>query len=195
MPDIADLPKTPHAVTRVDRMHIECLVWGLDQRLYDLPRHSRIAKRREVRTNLLEAARDYGAREALRRIGGSRALAREYLGAEFGDRPHHSWIAAAYFAALVPLFLNFGLQQVSSAYAQGLTAAHPAAIGTYTWSGVSYVQSPLTFTVDHGHVTQAGGAWTPTVYVLWLVGTIACGRLWRLLPRRTRPQQTAANGS
>src|SRR5437773_1402492 len=91
------------ALTRLERE--ERLVWTLDQRLYDLPRASRIAKRREVRANLLEAAADQGARQALRRIGSSSALAREYLGAEFGDRPHHSWIAAAYFAALVPLLL------------------------------------------------------------------------------------------
>jgi hypothetical protein len=182
----------PRKLTALDRIRIECLVWALDQRLYDLPRHSRIAKRREVRANLLEAARDQGAREALRRIGSSHTLAREYLGAELGDRPHHSWIAAAYFAALMPLFLNFVLSEVSSAYTQALAAAHPAAVGTYTWSGVSYLQSPLTFTVDQGNVTQSGGAWTPIVYVVWLVGTIACGRLWRLL---NRPADLMADGA
>jgi hypothetical protein len=181
----------PHKLTIFDRIRIERLVWALDQQLYDLPHHSRIAKRREVRANLLEAAADHGAREALRRIGGSRALAHEYLGAEFGDRPHHSWTAAAYFAALVPLLLNFGLSETCNAYEQALTAAHATA-GSLTWSGVSYLQSPLTFTVDQGQVTHSGGAWTPIVYVLWLIGTIACGRLWRLLPTPSRRQQTPA---
>ena len=185
----------PRKLTVFDRVRIERLVWTLDQRLYDLPRTSRIAKRREVRANLLEATADRGVGEALRRIGGSRALAREYLGAEFGDRPHHSWIGAAYFAALVPLFLNFGLSEACSAYAQGLAATHPAGSGVYTWSGISYLQSPLTFTVDQGQVTHAGGAWTPIVYVIWAIGVIACGRLWRLLPPPSRRRQSAAADS
>ena len=50
-------------------MRIERLVWLLDQQLYDLPRSSRIAKRREVRDNLLAAARDIGTADALRRLG------------------------------------------------------------------------------------------------------------------------------
>lgn len=184
----------PRKLTVFDRVRIECLVWTLDQRLYDLPRASRIAKRREVRANLLEASADRGAGEALRRVGGSRALAREYLGAEFGDRPHHSWTGAAVFAALVPLLLLGALSEVSNAYAQALTAGHAAA-GIYTWSGVGYLQNPLTFTVDQGQVTQAGGAFTPIVYVLWAVGTIACGRLWRLLPLASRGKHTPATGN
>ena len=181
----------PHKLTPLDRIRIERLVWTLDQRLYDLPRASRIAKRREVRANLLEAAADQGTGEALRRIGSSGALAREYLGAEYGDRPHHSWVAAAYFAALVPLLLNYVLSEAANAYGNGLAAAHGTS-GIFTWSGVSYLQSPLTFTVDHSGVTHSGGAWTPVVYVVWLAGIIACGRLWRLLPRPTRGRQTAA---
>lgn len=184
----------PRKLTMLDRIRIDRLVWALDQRLYDLPRHSRIAKRREVRANLLEAAADHGAREALRRIGSSSALAREYLGAEFDDRPHHSWMAAAYFAALTPLFIGFGLNEVSDAYKRALTDAH-AASGTFTWSGVSYLQSPMTFTVDHGQVAQSGGTWTPIVYVILLVGIVACGRLWRLLPRLSRRSQAPATES
>lgn len=181
----------PHKLTLLDRICIERLVWTLDQRLYDLPRRSRVAKRREVRANLLEAAADQGAGQALRRIGSSSTLAREYLGAEFGDRPRHSWIAAAYFAALVPLLLNFVLSEAADAYGQALTAGHTAT-GTYIWGGVSYLHSPLTFTVDHGQVDHVGGAWTPLVYVLWALGTIACGRLWRLLPSSSRGQHTPA---
>lgn len=82
-------------MTWIDRLRIERAVWTLDQRLYDLPRKSRIAKRREVRANLLTAAHDIGAREALSRVGNSRQLAAEYRSAEFGDEPRPSWIAAA----------------------------------------------------------------------------------------------------
>lgn len=182
----------PNKPSLLDRIRIEALVWTLDQRLYDLPRRSRIAKRREVRANLLDAAADHGAREALRRVGTSRTLAREFLGAEFGDRPRPSWIAAAYFAGLIPLLLNFVLSEVANAYGEALTAAHGAASGTYTSNGVSFLQSPLTFTVDHGQVTHSGGAWTPAVYVVWLVGTIACGRLWRLRRNASHGPQSAA---
>jgi len=179
-----------NALTALDRIRIECRVWALDQRLYDLPRRSRIARRREVRANLYAAATDHGAREALRRVGGSGALAREYLGAELGDGPRHSWLAAAYFAGLTPLVLNFLLSEAASACEKGLTApGRPVVDGTFTWSGVTYLQSPLTFTLDHGQATHVGGAWTPVVYVLWLGGTVACGRLWRLvLPRRSRQE-------
>ena len=179
----------PHKLTLFDRIRIERLVWALDQRLYALPRSSRIAKRREVRANLLEASADHGAREALRRIGRSGDLARDYLGAEFGDRPHPSWTAAAYFAGLVPLLLNFALSEAANAYAQALTDAHTTS-GSFTYGGVSFLQSPLTFTVGQDGVTHSGGAWTPIVYVLWLVGAIACGRLWRALPTPRRRQQT-----
>lgn len=185
----------PHKLTTFDRVRIEGRVWALDQRLYDLPRRSRVDKRREVRANLLEAAADQGAGEALRRLGNSGALARDYLGAEFGDRPRHSWVAATAFAVLVPLVMGFALAETSDAYARGLTAANPAASGTFAWSGVSYLQNPVTFTVDHGQVTQTGGAWGPLVYVLLVVGTVACGRLWRLLPTRPhRPHRVADGG-
>ena len=172
----------PHTVTWLGRLRIERLVWTLDQQLYDLPSHSRVAKRREVRANLLTAAQDVGTAEALRRLGGSRRLAAEYLAAELGEGPRHSWIAAAWFGATVPLLLNFFLSEAASAYQQAVTAVDPHAAGTYTWSGVSYLQSAVTYTFDQGQGSHVGGAWTPLVYILWAGGTIACGKLWRLLP-------------
>ncbi|GII89009.1 hypothetical protein Ssi03_69990 [Sphaerisporangium siamense] len=173
-----------HPVTLLDRLRIERLVWTLDQQLYDLPHHSRVAKRREVRANLLEASRDIGTSVALKRLGGSRRLAEEYLEAELGRRPRHSWVAAAYFLTAVPLLLNFFLSEAAGAYEQAITAADPHATGTYTWQGISYLQSPIVYTFDQGNPGHVGGAWSPLVYVLWIGGTIACGRLWRLLPRR-----------
>jgi hypothetical protein len=75
-----------HKLTWSDRAPSERVVWTLDQRLYDIPRESRIARRREVRLNLLSAAQDIGTRAALRNIGTSAQLAAAYLAAEFGDR-------------------------------------------------------------------------------------------------------------
>ena len=172
----------PIAITWFDRLRIERLVWALDQQLYDLPYRSRIAKRREVRANLVTAAQDVGTAEALRRLGSSRQLAGEYLTAELGEGPRHSWIAAAYFCAAVPLLLNFFLGEAASAYQQAITATDPHATGTFTWGGISYLQSAVTYTLDQGHGSSVGGAWTPITYALWIIGTIAVGRLWRLLP-------------
>jgi len=182
----------PHSVTWLDRLRVERLVWAVDQQLYDLPRSSRIAKRRELRDNLLAAVRDVGASEALRRLGGSRRLAEEYLTAEFGEGPRHSWIAAASFAVLVPLLANVFFDEAAAAYQQAITAVNSHATGTFTWSGISYLQSAVTYTFTDGHGSRVGGAWTPLTYVLWIVGTVAAGRLWRLVPRMVRRRRAAA---
>ncbi|BFU47645.1 hypothetical protein [Krasilnikovia sp. MM14-A1004] len=171
-------------INGLDRLRIERLVWSLDQQLYDLPRAQRVATRREVRANLREAARDVGTAEALRRVGGSRRLAQQYLIAEFGDRPRHSWIGAAYAAVLVPLVLDYFLGEAGNAFQSGVTAADPHATGTYVWSGVSWLQSTATYTFSNGTASSHGGAWTPFTYLVWLVVTIAGGRLWRLRFRR-----------
>jgi hypothetical protein len=173
-----------------DRLRIERLVWMLDQQLYDLPRARRIATRREVRANLVEASADVGTGTALRRIGGSRGLAEQYLVAEFGDRPRHSWIAAGYAAGLIPLLLNYFLSAAAAAFRDGVAAMHGS--GTFTWSGVAYLQSAQTVTIDGGDVQVSGGAWTPLTYVLWLLAVIAAGRLWRLRNRfsQVRPGVT-----
>ena len=96
----------PRPVSWLDRLRIERLVWSLDQYLYDLPRASRIATRREVRQNVLAAAHDVGAAEAIRRVGSSRRLADDYLSAELGDEPRPSWLAAALFLFTGQLLLT-----------------------------------------------------------------------------------------
>jgi hypothetical protein len=180
-----------HTVTWLDRLRIERLVWALDQRLYDLPRASRVGKRREVRENLLTAAQDIGTSAALRRLGGSARLASEYRSAEFGDGPRHSWIAAMLFAATVPFFLTWALREATQAFAEGVTAAQPNATGTFIWSGIPFIQSHVTYTVVNGAVSSVGGAWTPLLWVLWIGSTVLVGRLWRALPMwkrwRARP--------
>jgi len=180
----------PHTVGWFDRLRIERLVWMLDQQIYDLPRQSRLATRREVRANLLDAARDVGTTAALRRVGGSRGLAEQYLVAEFGEGPRHSWTAAAFAAALIPLLINFFLSEAAAAFRHGVTAADPHATGTFIWSGVSWLQSPSTFTFTDGSSGGVGGAWTPLAYLLWILVTIGAGRLWRL--RRVRARRAVA---
>jgi hypothetical protein len=165
-----------------DRLRIERVVWALDQRLYDLPRASRIAKRREVRQNLVSAAHDVGVRSAIVNLGDGRRLADEYIAAELGDGPRHSWTAAGLFCASIPLLLNWVLEEAMRAYADGVVAASSTVTGRFTWAGFAYVQSAVHYTFTGGRVERTGGAWTPLLYVLWLTGTIAVGRLWRALP-------------
>src|SRR3979411_2718601 len=93
----------PYTVTWIDRLRIERAVWSLDQRLYDLPRKSRIAKRREVRENLLAAAHCTWTADALRHLGTRREVGSGYRSAEFGEAPRPSWVAAATFAVTAQL--------------------------------------------------------------------------------------------
>lgn len=179
----------PHTVRWFDRLRIERLVWLLDQHLYELPRAARLATRREVRANLLEAAHDVGITQALRRVGNSRRLAEQYLVAEFGDGPRHSWIAAAYALTSLPLLLNFVFGESNSAFEHGVTAHDPHATGTFVWHGIALLQSPATFTFTDGRASSVGGAWTPTAYALLALVTVVAGRLWRL--RRPRRSHTA----
>jgi hypothetical protein len=175
-----------HTVGWFDRLRIERVVWTLDQRLYDLPRQTRIETRREVRQNLLTGARDVGTTQALRNLGGSAELAQEYLSAAFGSRPRHSWIAAALFFATVPFLALSFFADAANAYASGIIAADPAATGSYTWGGISHLQSTVTYTFSDGDGTWTGGAFTPLFYILWIVATVLVGRLWRALPARRR---------
>jgi hypothetical protein len=154
----------------------------LDQRLYDLPRRTRIARRRELRANLMDAASDSGATVALRDVGDSATLAAEYLDAELGHGPRHSWMAGGIFLLTTTLVLSSLLFDAAKAFGDGILAGNPDAAGTFTWPGISHLQSAVTYTVSGGEQTFTGGAFTPLTFVLLGVGTIAVGRLWRALP-------------
>lgn len=185
----------PHTLTWLDRLRIERAVWALDQRLYDLPRRSRIAKRREVRDNLRTAALDIGASEALHNLGNSRQLAAEYISAEFGDAPRPAWMAAALFLFTAQLVFTSLLSEAAQAFGAGLTAANPTATGTFTWSGISYLQDTVTYTMVNGQGDSVGGAWTPLAWAIWIVATVLVGRLWRVVPvwRRRRANATTSS--
>jgi hypothetical protein len=184
----------PHSLTWRDRARIERVVWALDQRLYDLPRASRIATRREVRQNLITAARDVGAGTALKQLGGTRELASEYLTAEYGEGPRHSWIAACLVLAGVPLVLIALLGEAALGFGHGITAAYPHATGTFAWDGVSLLQTRVTYTLVNGHGTYTGGAMSPLAWALLITATVTAGRLWRAVPtlRRRRAPRAAS---
>jgi hypothetical protein len=183
-----------NSVSWIDRLRIERAVWLLDQRLYDLPRRTRIAKRREMRENLLAAALQVGAVTAVHHLGDSRRLADEYLTAELGDGPRPSWVATALFAGTVPLLLNWILGEAASAFADGVSTANPKATGTFNWGGIRYLQDTVTYTFVDGRSSSVGGAWTPLLWAIWITGTILAGRLWRLLPGAQRQRAASHIG-
>ncbi len=166
----------------MDRLRIEWVVWSLDQRLYELPRKVRIAHRREVRENLQTAARDIGIGPALARLGNSYELAKEYLDAELGSRPRHSWMAAGLFAFTTQLLVTSWFFEAAAAYGDGVVAGDPNATGAFTWDGFPLVQTQVEYTFTDGAYSFVGGAWSPFAYVVWIIATILVGRLWRAVP-------------
>ena len=185
----------PDTLSVLDRLRIERVVWSLDQRLYDLPRKSRIAKRREVRENLQVAAADVGVAEALHNLGNTQRLAAEYRAAEFGDDPRPAWMAAGVFLLTAQLFLTAFLAEAANAFGDGIKAANPAATGTFTWSGLGYVQDTVTYTLINGKGSSVGGAWTPFAWALWAIATVCVGRLWRVASLWRRRSAASAEAS
>ena len=181
-------------LTWFDRLRIERVAWTLDQRLYDLPREARIAHRRELRQNLLTAARDIGTSAALRNLGNGSQLAAAYLAAEFGDRPRHSWIAAAVWAATSMLVATAILTDAANGFAAGIATGNPHATGTFHWGGLSALQDTVTCTAVNGHTTVTGGGLSLLGWALWLAIAVMIGRLWRA-PATWRARTRAAVGS
>jgi hypothetical protein len=181
--------------TLTERLRIERAVWMLDARLQDLPRRSRIGKRRELRQNLMAAAEAIGARGAVDGLGDQRALAAGYLAAEYGERSRRpSWAAAAAWIVAIELGMMVVDHVASTAFRSGVAAAAPHATGAFHWPGVSYLVNDATYTFANGTSTSDGGAWTAWVYVLMLGGAVVAGRLWRLLPQlRRHPKLESAD--
>ncbi|GAB1690930.1 hypothetical protein [Krasilnikovia sp. M28-CT-15] len=178
------------SLTTIDRLRIEYAVWRLDGLLYDLRWRSRVAKRREMRANLHAAAADVGATEALRRLGGVRRLAAEYLAAEHGGWGRHpTWMTGLVCMIAVQAGSYALIEAGRSAFTDGVLAADPHPHGTYHWAGIPYLSADATVTFTGATHTSVGGAYTPLVYLGMLAAFIAGARLWRLLPaaRRRHP--------
>ena len=167
-----------------DRLRIDRVVWGLDQRIYDLPWRRRIAIRREVRGNLRTAAADVGAERAVRNIGSVGELAYGFLDAQYGGRPRPSWLAAGVFVLTAGLVLQSILTDAANGFAEGVLTAQPAFSGTLHWGGLDLLQTDVTVIFSGGTTTLKGGALSVWAWLLLALGGIAAGRLWRALPRR-----------
>jgi hypothetical protein len=171
--------------TWTDRIRVERAVWTLDHYLQNLPRKSRVAKRRELRVNLRAASADVGAEEALRRLGNVRTIAAEYVVVEYGG-PGPSWLVA--ICVMWPAFaLMFWLSNARiDAFRNGAIAAHPGLTGIFHMTGIAYVLTNDTFTFVHGKATEVGGTLLPLVYVCIVTLTVLAGRLWRAIPALRR---------
>lgn len=170
----------------LDRLRIEYAVWNLDQRLYDLPRKARIAHRRELRSNVIAAASDVGTSAALRDVGDVATLAHDYREAQFGTVHRPSWMAAALFLMTTTFLLTSLLFDAAEAFGDGILAGNAGASGTFRWTGISYLQSEVVYSVAAGDHRFVGGAFTPLTWLLLAAGAVAVGRLWRALPSRQR---------
>lgn len=177
----------------LDRLRLERAVWAVDSRLQDLPRRSRVARRRELRNNLRSASEEVGAAVAVRQLGDLRQLSAGYLAAEYGDwQPRPSWTRAAAAGFLFYLALAWLLEAASSAFRAGVLTGQPQATGSFSWNGIPYLLDHEAFTFSHGASTSVGGAWRPGAYLALILVSILAGRLWRLLPGLApAPQVTA----
>jgi len=181
-------------LTLKDRARIERAVWTLDSYLRNLPRKSRIAKRRELRVNLRAASADVGAQEALRRLGNLRTMAAEYVVAEYGG-PGPSWIVTTYFLIAAFYFMFWLSNARIDAFRSGAIAANPHLTGVFHVTGVAYVLTNDTLTFANGKVTEIGGTLLPLVYVCIFALAVLAGRLWRVVPAlRHRRSLGVSNG-
>ena len=176
-----------------DRLRIERAVWTLNSYLQNLPWRSQVAKRRELRANLLAASADVGTKEALRRLGNVRTIAADYIVGEYGG-PTPSWWAAT-FVLLPGFWFMFWVSNARiDAFRGGVIAANPHATGVFHWHGVAYVFTDATFTFVNGKVTEVGGTLLPLVYVCIFGLAILAGRLWRALPAWRRRFAIGSDG-
>ena len=148
-PSALERPMTcPTTCNLIDRMRIERVVWSLDQRLYDLPRKTRIERRRELRTNLLDAAarrrhrrgapRRRRQRHPGRRVPRRRARSRAPPLVDGRRRvPAHHGPAA-----------HVGALRRRRRLRRRDPRRQPDADGTFTWPGIGYLQTEVTYTVS-----------------------------------------------
>ena len=94
-------------------------------------------------------------------MGDSGTLAAEYLDAELGPGPRHSWLAAGVFLLTTVLLLDVGALRRRRRLRRRHPRRQPDADGTFTWPGIGYLQTEVTYTVSGGEHSFVGGAFTP----------------------------------
>lgn len=167
-------------MTIVDRARIELAVASYDAWLEAAGATGRRRKdlRRELRANLVDAAGEVGAKEAVRRLGSTRAMAAEAMPVSV-RRPRWSWGLLVAVLVASPVVI---LELVSAlAWVDGVLAADPASpvTGSVTLLPGSWVSyAPL-----------AGGGFEVGWHPGWLallvavVAFVLAARPWRAFSR------------
>ncbi len=170
-------------LTRIERLRIEWTVWAFDYLLINMPHRLRVAKRREMRADLLAAAADVGIPEALRQLGSLRRLAADYLDAQYGERgPRPSfWRGATWMALLLPIM--FAIEDLGKwSFLDGVRAI-PHATGVFHYAGLKFLGLDFTYTFADGRNVASG--WSQSVTAVELAYMFAAfligARTWRLL--------------
>jgi hypothetical protein len=171
----------------LDRVRIERAVLAYDfwLDLRGTPRRRRRDLRRELRSNLCDAAARTGVRAAIAALGSTRQMARE-SGAE--DRTRPRWVSGLN-AAAVTLFITVNLGFFAAfAWFDGARAADPteAVSGSITF----FPGSTLTYTRATDGFSLG---WLPFAAMLLVFLVVA--RPWRLLTTGRSAPRTAAQTS
>ena len=178
----------PPALTWLDRLRIERVIWTVDVLVSDLPGRAQRTVRRELRANLTAAAAEVGTTEAIRHLGSLRRLAAGYLDAEFGEGgPRPRWVTGALWAVATEIFIMAVAFTSVDAFFDGVLAGNPHPHGTYTWHGPPFLGLEVSAAFVDRHV--GFGFTMPLWILLYPVAALVLGaRLWRLLPmwRRLR---------
>ncbi len=166
----------------LDRLRIERTVWSLDQQLYDLPAGrgsptdvtSGTTCERPRRTSGPPRPSAASVRVSAWRPTTSTPSSAPRRGRRGG--PQGSSCSPA--SCCSPLCSTKPPLRSLTAF----VAANPGATGSYRWSGIDFLQSPVDYRFADGSYSFTGGAWTPVAWAVWIVATILVGRLWRALP-------------
>jgi hypothetical protein len=170
-------------VNIVERARIEGAVqsyeWWLDLRGATVRRRREL--RRELRANLLEAAKHCGARAAVGNLGSTRLMAAEAVSV---DRMRPRWTVGFQTALAALLLSSFAELLAALAWLDGATAAHPdhrvtGSLTLFPGSSAQYTPPGLNLTFGPGWLCPAIG----------LLVLVAVARPWRALTRRRKRQR------
>ena len=159
------------ALTKKDRLRIELAVrtvdWELDGRV---PMARRRQIRNELRSNLIEAAKEVGAENAVRQLGDLRALADSYLElyrGRFDFRAGAFWAFLAYVAIQALGFALF------IAFHAGVAAggSHGGSYSFEFWPGFGPFAGKVSASGNTFEVLLASPAHVLMVWVAFLIGS------------------------
>lgn len=174
-------------LTLLDHLRIEFAIVRVDVMISALSLERQEEILGELRTNLRAASDQMGSAEAVRRLGGLRRLARNYLDVEYGDPgPRPRWLIGILWVFVVVGVLLAVAFAGSLGFVHGVLAADPQASGTYAWHALAPVVSE-DFVFSGGRPHSFGVAFSAPVLAVPAAALGAAvfaigARAWRCLP-------------